>query len=291
MRRRPEDLDPPRGEVDDKHRVERDQATPRPHFRREEIRAGDRAPVRAQKRLPRCRTLRHGRDAVRPQNPGNRRAADAMPEILERALDPRVAPRRILLRHPHRPIGGSRRGRRDGVVPVLAYVHLRAMSCRCHRSIVSGVTIVATSRKACRPSRYARAASRRRSSSVSRRRRPPSCRRRTRFSSIRYASASRSRRSSQPVTVEEQHPEGRDVDHGGSLHHSRDTLAFRIRSAETWDTSGPVPSLRASEGSVASTISKGGGCGGAGRARTTVNAPTTQAEGGLVTCRRYYLRR
>jgi hypothetical protein len=44
----------------------------------------------------------------------------------------------------------------------LAYVHLRAINCRCQRSNVSGVTIVATSRKAHRPSRYARAASFRR---------------------------------------------------------------------------------------------------------------------------------
>ena len=41
----------------------------------------------------------------------------------------------------------------------------------------------------------------RRSSSVSRGRRPPSCRRSTRFSSSRYASISRSWRSSQLVTV------------------------------------------------------------------------------------------
>jgi hypothetical protein len=60
----------------------------------------------------------------------------------------------------------------------LAYVHFRAISCRCQRSNVSGVTIVAISRKAVRPTRYARAASRRRSSSVRRSRRIPSWRRR-----------------------------------------------------------------------------------------------------------------
>jgi hypothetical protein len=69
------------------------------------------------------------------------------------------------------------------------------------RSKVSGVTIVATLRSTCRPSRYARAASCRRSSSVRRKRRPPSCRCSTRFSSIRYASISRSWRSSQLVRV------------------------------------------------------------------------------------------
>ena len=34
-----------------------------------------------------------------------------------------------------------------------AFVHLQATSCRCHRSKLSGVTIVATWRKACRPNR------------------------------------------------------------------------------------------------------------------------------------------
>jgi hypothetical protein len=67
----------------------------------------------------------------------------------------------------------------------VAYVHLRATNCRCQRSDVSGVTMVAISRNSRRPSRYARSASRRRSSSVRRRRRPPSCRRKRRFSSIR----------------------------------------------------------------------------------------------------------
>ena len=72
MRRRPEDLHPPRRQLDDNHRIERHESPPRPHFGREEIRTGDLAPVRPQKRLPRCRTLRHGRDAVRPQDPCNR---------------------------------------------------------------------------------------------------------------------------------------------------------------------------------------------------------------------------
>ena len=45
-------------------------------------------------------------------------------------------------------------------------VHLLAMSCRCHRRIVSGVTIVATCRKTRRPSWRPFAARRRRWSSV-----------------------------------------------------------------------------------------------------------------------------
>jgi hypothetical protein len=66
-------------------------------------------------------------------------------------------------------------------------VHFRAIMWRCHRRIVSGVTMVATCRKIRRPSRRPFAARRRRSSSVSRRRRPVSCPLRTRFSSIRYS--------------------------------------------------------------------------------------------------------
>src|SRR6516225_5752703 len=68
---------------------------------------------------------------------------------------------RISARTPRRPF------------PFFVYVHLRATSCRCHRSSVSGVTTVVRSRKAARPSLWARIASRRRSSSVNRRRRPP----------------------------------------------------------------------------------------------------------------------
>ena len=46
-------------------------------------------------------TARHGRQARRLENPANGRAADAMADILERPMDPRVASRRILRRHPH----------------------------------------------------------------------------------------------------------------------------------------------------------------------------------------------
>lgn len=53
------------------------------------------------------------------------------------------------------------------------------------RCSVSGVAIVASSRKVARPTRCARAASRRRSSSVRRRRRSPRLQRRRRLSSIR----------------------------------------------------------------------------------------------------------
>jgi hypothetical protein len=101
MRGGPEDLHAAGGQVDDEHRVVRDQSAPRPDFRRKEIGAGNTAPVRFQKRLPRRRALRDRRQARRLQDPPNGRAPHAMANVRERTLDPRVAPRRILRRHPH----------------------------------------------------------------------------------------------------------------------------------------------------------------------------------------------
>ena len=72
MGRRAEDLDSPRGQVDHKDRIERDQAVPGPHFGREEICGGDLTPVRPQEPLPRGRTFRYGRNAGGSQDPCNR---------------------------------------------------------------------------------------------------------------------------------------------------------------------------------------------------------------------------
>jgi hypothetical protein len=80
-------------------------------------------------------------------------------------------------------------------------VHFRAISGRCHRRIVSGVTIVATCRKTRRPSRRPFVARRRRWSSVSRRRRPFSWSVRTRFSSTRYSMTCCCRQLTHPASV------------------------------------------------------------------------------------------
>jgi hypothetical protein len=153
--------------------------------------------MRTQERPPRRGPLRYRRQAVRLQDPRNRRAAHAVTDVLYGPLDPRVASRRILLRHPdhdapdlgeHVATTGTGRIRPFPGDELTMPAQQRL-----------GVTIVAISRSARRPARKARTARRRRSSSVRRSRLRPSCRRRSRFSSIRYASASRSRRSNQPI--------------------------------------------------------------------------------------------
>src|ERR1035437_3677153 len=100
-RGRAEDLYATRGQVDREDRVVRHQAAPRPDLRREEICARDRAPVRPQERLPRRRPLGCGWYPVRLQNPRDRRPTDPMAHVLQRAGDPGVAPRGVLLGHPY----------------------------------------------------------------------------------------------------------------------------------------------------------------------------------------------
>jgi hypothetical protein len=55
----------------------------------------------AQKRLPRGRALRRRWQSGRFQDTANGRAAHAVPDVFECALDPRIAPGRILGRHAH----------------------------------------------------------------------------------------------------------------------------------------------------------------------------------------------
>jgi len=80
-------------------RGERDQAADGPHLGREEVCGGDRVPVGGEKRPPGHRALRHGAHPLGPEDGGDRGPGDAMAEILQRALDPTVAPRRVLPRH------------------------------------------------------------------------------------------------------------------------------------------------------------------------------------------------
>ena len=121
-----------------------------------------------------------------------------MPDVLQGPLDARIAPGRILFRHPHRQ------------APNLRQHSTTAWATSCVRPLPGDeLTMPAKQRvrrddgrdlrNRPRPSRDARTASRRRSASVSCRRRPRSWRRSTRFSSSRYRRTSRSSRSSHPV--------------------------------------------------------------------------------------------
>ena len=112
-----------------------------------------------------------------------------MPKILQRPADPGIAPRRVLLGHPHHQPPNLRDHTRT-TGPALRVRPFAGDHCRCHRRMVSGVTIVATWPNSRRPSRCPHLANRHRSSSVSRSRRPRSGARRIRFSSIKYSTAS-----------------------------------------------------------------------------------------------------
>jgi hypothetical protein len=67
----------------DEYGVVGDKAAPCPDFGREEIRGGKRAPMGPRKRVPGSRAGRHRRNALRFQDPGNRRSPRSMPKILE----------------------------------------------------------------------------------------------------------------------------------------------------------------------------------------------------------------
>jgi hypothetical protein len=140
---------------------------------------------RLENRLPRGRALRDRGQARCFQDPPNSRAAHAVADVLQGAVDPRVGQVgfSVAIRMTRCRISAKTPGRpgRD-----FAYVHFRAMSCRCQRRIVSGVTIAATCARRRRASRKPIAAKRRRSSSVNRTRWLPRRAFRTRFSSRRH---------------------------------------------------------------------------------------------------------
>ena len=99
MRRRAHEMHASGRQLDDEERVVRDQPAGRPHFRCEEIRGGDHAPMRGQKRAPRPRPLRHRTDSGGSKDHGDRGSGDTMPKVLQGSLDPAIAPCRILPRH------------------------------------------------------------------------------------------------------------------------------------------------------------------------------------------------
>ena len=138
-------------------------------------------PVRPQKCAPRRRPARRRRQPVVFQYLGDRASRDAVLEVLQCALDPAIAPPglSVAIRTISAEISFMIPGRPGRFGPK---VHFRAISRRCHRRIVSGVTMVATRLRTRRPSRWPFAARRRRWSSVNRMRRPSICSLRIRFS-------------------------------------------------------------------------------------------------------------
>lgn len=92
--RDPGDCDLARGQLPDEEHVVGPQSTGRPDFSREEVRGRNRLPVSTEERLPRGASLWCGFDTVSPQDVRNGRRGNAMPEVLEGALDLVVAPAR-----------------------------------------------------------------------------------------------------------------------------------------------------------------------------------------------------
>jgi len=95
------DTHSPRVQFDDEHRVVGYQPTPRPDFGREEVGGDERRPMRAQECVPRCRPLTTWWNAFGSEDGRDRRPGNTMPDVLQRSLDPRVSPLRIVSRHPH----------------------------------------------------------------------------------------------------------------------------------------------------------------------------------------------
>ena len=101
MQRTTNDLHAARREVDREQRVVRHPPAPRPHLGREEIRAGNRAPMRPQKRVPSCWPLWHRRNAPSFSESGRSSIARHDGPRFSGTADPGKAPRRVLFGHPH----------------------------------------------------------------------------------------------------------------------------------------------------------------------------------------------
>jgi hypothetical protein len=95
------DMDASRFEVDHEQHHVAHQTADRKHFDGEEVRRGDGAPVRFQKRVPRHAFPAHrrGLDAMFFEDPLNGRASEVQAQVPERAAKTRVAPRWVLARH------------------------------------------------------------------------------------------------------------------------------------------------------------------------------------------------
>ena len=133
-----------------------------PDFHREEVRGRQHASVSTEEFLPGrpSLALRRRLDPVLLQNAGDGATADVVMQVGKRPLDPGVAPRAVLRRHPDNPLANpAATGGRPGPRRFWPS-YFRAISVRCHASKVSGVTIDRISCSTRRPSVWAFAARR-----------------------------------------------------------------------------------------------------------------------------------
>jgi hypothetical protein len=100
IRRRTHYLHPPALEIQHEQRVVGPQPAGSPHFPREEVGRGNRAPVRPQRGAPRRGPFWCRRDPVVLQHPGHHTSRDPVIKVPQCPLGPTVAPARIIRGHP-----------------------------------------------------------------------------------------------------------------------------------------------------------------------------------------------
>ena len=163
-----------------------DQSAHGQHFDGEEVGSGEAVPMGGHERLPGRvhATLRRGPNAVVPEDRFDRVAGEIVAESFQPAADARVAQVgfSFAMQTMSAAMSGLVLGRPGR--PCFEPSYFLATSLRYQRTIVSGVTMPATSARRRPPRTLPFTAKRRRWSSVRRSRRGP-CARRTRFSSSR----------------------------------------------------------------------------------------------------------
>jgi hypothetical protein len=98
------DLDPTCLEVDHEQHEVPNEASPRDRFDRKEISRRDRSPMCLQEGLLTRWPASSRIDSILREDSLDRASADGVPEIRESALDPGVAPSRIVARHLDQPL-------------------------------------------------------------------------------------------------------------------------------------------------------------------------------------------
>ncbi len=99
--RGPGDVDGPARQVHDEQGVVGDEPPCRPDLRREEVRRDQDLGMGTDEAAPAAGAVWRGLDAVLAQRLGHGAACDLVPDVLEPALDARVAPARVVQGHAH----------------------------------------------------------------------------------------------------------------------------------------------------------------------------------------------